>query len=29
MKVVVANFDNDWTLTSVEIDSFLRTSVAA
>ena len=29
MKVVVANFDNDWTLTGVEIDSFLRTSVAA
>jgi Family of unknown function (DUF6166) len=29
MKAVVANFDNDWTLTSAQIDSFLRTSAAA
>src|SRR6266571_5494868 len=29
MKTVVANFDNDWTLTGAQIDSFLRTSVAA
>jgi len=29
MKAVVANFDNDWTLTGAQIDSFLRTSVAA
>src|SRR6266516_1839594 len=29
MKAVVANFDNDWTLTGAQIDSFLRTSAAA
>src|SRR5256886_16380931 len=29
MKAVVANLDNDWTLTGAQIDSFLRTSVAA
>src|SRR6058998_2215884 len=29
MQAVVANFDNDWTLTGAQIDSFLRTSVAA
>jgi hypothetical protein len=26
MKAVVANFDNDWTLTSQEVDAFLRTA---
>ncbi len=29
MKTVIANLDNDWTLTAAEIDAFLRTSVAA
>lgn len=29
MRVKVANFDNDWTLTGAEIDAFLRTSAAA
>jgi hypothetical protein len=29
MKAVVANFDNDWTLSGAEIDAFLRTSAAA
>ena len=29
MKAVIANFDNDWTLSGAEIDAFLRTSVAA
>jgi len=29
MKAVVANFDNDWTLNSADIDTFLRTSAAA
>jgi Family of unknown function (DUF6166) len=29
MKAVVANLDNDWTLSSAEIDAFLRTSAAA
>jgi hypothetical protein len=29
MKAVVANLDNDWTLTAAQIDGFLRTSVAA
>jgi hypothetical protein len=29
MKAVVANFDNDWTLNSADIDAFLRTSAAA
>ena len=28
MRAVVANFDNDWTLTGGEIDAFLRTSAA-
>jgi hypothetical protein len=27
MKSVIANLDNDWTLTSVDIDAFLRKSV--
>ena len=26
MKAVVANFDNDWTLTSQEVNAFLRTA---
>jgi len=29
MKSVIANLDNDWTLTSVEIDAFLRKSVTS
>jgi hypothetical protein len=29
MKAVIANLDNDWTLTAAQIDAFLRTSVAA
>ncbi len=29
MKAVVANLDNDWTLTGVEIDNFLNRSAAA
>lgn len=29
MKEVVANFDNDWTLSEAEIDAFLRTSAVA
>jgi hypothetical protein len=29
MKAVVANLDNDWTLTGAQIDGFLRGSVAA
>src|SRR5919198_175360 len=29
MKAVIANFDNDWTLTAAQIDAFLRTNVAA
>ena len=29
MKKVVANLDNDWTLTGGQIDAFLRGSVAA
>jgi Family of unknown function (DUF6166) len=29
MKAVVANLDNDWTLSSAEIGAFLRTSAAA
>ena len=29
MKAVVANFDQDWTLTGGQIDAFLRGSVAA
>ena len=29
MKAVVANFDQDWTLTGGQIDAFLRSSVAA
>ena len=29
MKAVIANFDNDWTLTAAQVDAFLRTSVAA
>ena len=29
MKQVVANFDNDWTLTGAEIDTFLRSSAKA
>jgi uncharacterized protein DUF6166 len=29
MKTVVANFDQDWTLTGGQIDAFLRSSVAA
>ena len=29
MKAVVANLDNDWTLTSADIDGFLSRSAAA
>jgi Family of unknown function (DUF6166) len=29
MKAVVANLDNDWTLTGAEIDAFLSRSAAA
>src|SRR5262249_48810320 len=29
MKEIVANFDNDWTLTGAEIDEFLRARAAA
>jgi hypothetical protein len=29
MRAVVANFDNDWTLTGAQIDNFLRASAAA
>ena len=29
MKSVIANLDNDWTLTSVGIDAFLRKSVTS
>jgi Family of unknown function (DUF6166) len=29
MKEIVANFDNDWTLTGAQIDAFLRTAAAA
>jgi hypothetical protein len=29
MKEIVANFDNDWTLTGAQIETFLRTAVAA
>jgi hypothetical protein len=29
MKAVVANLDNDWTLTGAEIDAFLKRSAAA
>ncbi len=29
MKVVVANLDNDWVLTSAEIDNFLTRNAAA
>src|SRR5690349_24162130 len=29
MKAVVANLDNDWTLTAAEIDAFLSRSAAA
>jgi hypothetical protein len=29
MKTIVANFDNDWTLTGALIDDFLRTRIAA
>ena len=29
MKAVVANLDNDWTLTSADIDGFLSSSAAA
>lgn len=29
MKAVVANLDNDWTLTAAQIDGFLRAGVAA
>jgi Family of unknown function (DUF6166) len=29
MKAVVANLDNDWTLTGVDIDAFLSRSAAA
>ncbi|MBX6329264.1 MAG: hypothetical protein IRY89_11880 [Pseudolabrys sp.] len=29
MRAVVANFDNDWTLTGAEIDDFLRAKTAA
>jgi hypothetical protein len=29
MRTVVANFDNDWTLSGTEIDAFLRASAAA
>ena len=28
-KSVIANLDNDWTLTSVDIDAFLRKSVTS
>ena len=28
MKEIVANFDNDWTLTGAQIDAFLRTTAA-
>jgi hypothetical protein len=28
MKAIVANFDQDWTLTGGQIDAFLRTSIA-
>jgi hypothetical protein len=29
MKEIVANFDNDWTLTSTQIDTFLRTTASS
>jgi hypothetical protein len=29
MKEIVANFDNDWTLTDAQIEAFLRTAAAA
>ena len=29
MKTVVANLDNDWTLTGTDIDAFLRAGAAA
>ena len=29
MKQVVANFDNDWTLTGAEVDAFLRSNAKA
>ena len=29
MKEIIANFDNDWTLTGAQIDAFLRTAAAA
>src|SRR6516162_3001753 len=29
MKEIVANFDNDWTLTDAQIEAFLRTAATA
>jgi len=29
MKEIVANFDNDWTLTGAQVEAFLRTAAAA
>ena len=29
MKEIVANFDNDWTLTDGQVEAFLRTTAAA
>ena len=29
MTEVVANFDNDWTLTGAQVEAFLRTTAAA
>jgi hypothetical protein len=29
MKEIVANFDNDWTLTGTQVEAFLRTTAAA
>ena len=29
MKEIVANFDNDWTLTGAQVEAFLRTTAAA
>jgi hypothetical protein len=29
MKEIVANFDNDWTLTGAQVEAFLHTAAAA
>jgi len=29
MNEIVANFDNDWTLTGAQVEAFLRTPAAA